>query len=66
MERAQLEELAIGYISDLVDQMVLLQEKGDEVNMAIIHDEIKTITAALDSEDASDNFFFSTDYRYLV
>ena len=61
MNRSDLEELACQHISDLVDQLVVLQEKGDEITMAIIHNEIKSLTAALDSEDASDNFFFAPD-----
>lgn len=59
MNRAQLEELACGYISDLVDQMLYLQQKGDEINKAIVRDEIRSLTAALDSDDASDNFFYA-------
>jgi hypothetical protein len=60
-----LEELACNRISDLVDQLVEHQANGDEVLMAIVHAEIKDLTAALDSEDAADNFFYATDYRYL-
>ena len=59
MNRSDLDELACGYISDLVDQMLYLQEKGDEVGKAILHAEIKSLTAALDSDDASDNLFFA-------
>ena len=59
MNRSDLDELACGYISDLVDQMLYLQEKGDEVGKAILHAEIKSLTTALDSDDASDNFFFA-------
>jgi len=65
MKREALEELAMSHISDLVDQLVIHQSRGDEVNMAIVHAEIKELTRALDSEDAADNFFFATDYRYL-
>ena len=65
MNRSQLEELACIHISDLVDQLVTHQEKGDEVMMAIIHSEIKSLTAALDSEDAGDNFFFAPDLTSL-
>ena len=61
MNRSQLEELACIHISDLVDQLVTHQANGDEVMMAIIHSEIKSLTAALDSEDAADNFFFAPD-----
>ena len=65
MERAQLEELAMGYISDLVDQLAYLQSKDDRINMAIVHAEIKDLSRALDSEDASDNFFWVRDYKQL-
>ena len=59
MNRSELDELACGYISDLVDQLVHHQDKGNEAEMAILHAEIKSLTAALDSDDASDNFFFA-------
>ena len=65
MNHETLEELACGRISDLVDQLVEHQANGDEVLMAIVHAEIKDLTAALDSDDAADNFFFAQDYRYL-
>ena len=65
MNRSQLEELAFQHISDLVDQLVTHQANGDEVMMAIIHSEIKSLTAALDSEDAADNFFFAPDLTSL-
>lgn len=65
MNHETLEELACGRISDLVDQLVEHQANGDEVLMAIVHAEIKDLTAALDSEDAADNFFYAQDYRYL-
>ena len=61
-----LQELATGRISDLVDQLVRHQANGDEAMMAIIHAEIKDMTEALDSEDASDNFFYAKDFKYLV
>ena len=48
-----LEELACSRISDLVDQLVEHQANGDEVLMAIVHAEIKDLTAALDSEGRS-------------
>ena len=59
------EELVCGRISDLVDQLVEHQANGDEVLMTIVNEEIKDLTAALDSEDAADNLFFAMDYRYL-
>lgn len=65
MERTQLEELAMGYISDLVDQLAYLQSQGDTDNMAVVHAKIKDLTRALDSEDAADNFFWVRDYKHL-
>ncbi len=65
MNYETLEELACARISDLVDQLAEHHAKGDEVLMAIVHAEIKDLTRAMDSEDAADNFFFATDYRYL-
>ena len=65
MKRELLEELASGRISDLVDQLVHLQSNGDFVNMAVVHAEIKDLTRAMDSEDASDNFFWVRDYKHL-
>ena len=59
------EELACSRISDLVDQLAEHHAKGDEVLMAIVHAEIKDLTRALDSEDATDNFFYATDYRHF-
>ena len=60
-----LEELAMGRVSDLVDQLVHHQANGDEVMMAIVHQEIKDITTAMDSDDSADHFFYVKDYRYL-
>ena len=64
MNYETLEELACSRISDLVDQLVEHQAKGDEVLMAIVHAEIKDLTAALDAEDP-DAFFYVKDHRYL-
>ena len=66
MNQNQLAELAVIYISDLVDQLAIHQAKGDEINMAIVHAEIKSMTEALDSIDASDNFFYAADYRHIA
>lgn len=63
MKRETLEELAMGHISDLVDQLVHHQSRGDEVSMAIVHQEIKDLTSALDSEE--EDFFWSLRLRYL-
>jgi len=65
MNHETLEELAMGRVSDLVDQLIHHQANGDEVMMAIVHQEIKDITSAMDSNDPTDNFFYVTDYRYL-
>ena len=66
MNYETLQELACGRISDLVDQLVVHQSNGDEVLMQLVHQEIKDLTRALDSEDAADNFFYATDYKYLA
>ena len=60
-----LEELAMGRVSDLVDQLVRHQQNGDEVMMAIVYQEIKQITSAMDSDDATDNFLYARDFRHL-
>lgn len=65
MEYETLQELACGRISDLVDQLAFHQANGDEVLMQLVHQEIKDLTRALDSDDAADNFFYATDYKYL-
>jgi len=61
-----LQELACGRISDLVDQMMIHQERGDEVMLTLLHQEIKDLTAAMDSDDASDNIFYAKDFRFLT
>lgn len=65
MNYETLEELACGRISDLVDQLVHHQSNGDEVMMAVVHQEIKDLTTALKSEEAEDEFFYLTDLRHL-
>jgi hypothetical protein len=65
MKREALEELAMNHISDLVDQLVVHQSNNDHINMAIVHAEIKELTRALDSDDASDNFFYAPDMTTL-
>ena len=65
MNAETLEEVVMGRISDLVDQLVHHQSNGDEVMMAIVHQEIKELTAAMDSDDAEDRFFYVKDYKYL-
>ena len=58
-------EIACTQISDMVDQLHTLQSRGDDVAMAILNEEIKDLTRALDSDDASDNFFYAPRLRYL-
>ena len=65
MDYETLEEVVMGRISDLVDQLVHHQSNGDEVMMAIVHQEIKELTAAMDSDDEEDKFFYVKDFRYL-
>ena len=65
MNQETLHEIAYGRISDLVDQLATHQANGDQVLMAIVNQEIRDLTAALDSEDASDNFFWARDFKYL-
>lgn len=65
MNYETLKEITCGRISDLVDQLAHHQSRGDEVLMQLVHAEIQELTSALDSEDAADNFFYTTDYRYL-
>lgn len=64
MDSAQLQDLACQHISDMVDQLVVLQERGDVVGMTILHNEIKDLTAALDSDDASSDIFYAPRLRY--
>lgn len=66
MNQETLYELACGRISDLVDQLHTLQSRGDVVSMAVVNSELRDLTAALDSEDASDNFFYAVDYKHLA
>ncbi len=51
MNYDELSELASTRIIDMVDQLSVLQESGDKVSMAILHEEIKSLTHALDADD---------------
>ena len=51
MNYEELSELASTRIIDMVDQLSVLQESGDKVSMAILHEEIKSLTHALDADD---------------
>ena len=66
MNYETLQELAYGHISDLVDQLAIHQSNGDEMAMHLVHLEIKELTEALDSEDATDNFFYAPRLRYMI
>ena len=46
-------------LSDLIDQLVEYQDKGDEALMTIVNERIRSLTSALESGDTVDN------YRYL-
>lgn len=65
MNYETLEEIVCGRISDLVDQMVIHQNNGDEVMLGVLHQEIQDLKAAMKSDDPDDNFFYVTDFRYL-
>ena len=51
MNYDELAELAATRMIDMVDQLSVLQESGDKVSMAILHEEIKSLTHALDADD---------------
>ena len=54
-----LTELAIDRIETLTNQMIYHHSRNDLVNLVLVKEEIQDLTAALDSDDASDNFFFA-------
>jgi len=58
----ELAELAATRMIDMVDQLSVLQESGDKVSMAILHEEIKSLTHAL---DADDEILAMTYHRHL-
>ena len=51
MNYSDLADLASTQIIDMVDQLAILQDSGDRVSMAILHDEIKSLTHALDADE---------------
>jgi hypothetical protein len=63
MEHEILEEIVYGRISDLVDQMAYHQNANDFIMVAVLHDEIKQLTAHMKDDDY--DFFYSTDLRHL-
>ena len=62
MNYDELSELASTRIIDMVDQLSVLQDSGDKVSMAILHEEIKSLTSAL---DADDEILAMTYHRHL-
>ncbi len=62
MNYDELSELASTRIIDMVDQLSVLQDSGDRVSMAILHEEIKSLTSAL---DADDEILAMTYHRHL-
>ena len=65
MNQETLYEIACTQISDMVDQLHALESRGDHVAMAVLNEEIRDLTRALDSDDAADNFFYAPRLRYL-
>jgi hypothetical protein len=63
MEYETLEEIVCGRISDLVDQMSYHQSAGDQVMLAVLHDEIKQLTSHMKDDDYE--FFYTTDAKHL-
>lgn len=59
MKFETLQELAVDRIETLVDRMIYHRDRNDLVNLVAVKEEIQDLTAALDSEDASDYFFFA-------
>ena len=51
MNYDELSELASTRIIDMVDQLSALQDSGDEVSMAVLHSELKSLTSALDTDE---------------
>ena len=51
-----LSELAAERVTDLIDQLVLLQNRGDTISMAIVREEIEDLTRAM---DGGESFFFA-------
>ena len=62
MNYDELSELASTRIIDMVDQLSVLQDSGDKVSMAILHEEMKSLTSAL---DADDEILAMTYHRHL-
>ena len=62
MNYDEISELASSRIIDLVDQLSVLQDAGDKVTMALLHDEIKSLTTAMDTDE---EILVMTYHRHL-
>ena len=63
MEYESLEEVICGRMSDLVDQLIIHQNSGDEILFSLVRQELEDLKAAASDEDY--DFFFSTDHKFL-
>ena len=66
MEFKTLQNCILGRIEDLVNQMVVHQENGDDDLKMLLHNEIQELKAAINSDDQADNFFFVKDHKFLA
>tara|TARA_R110001592_G_scaffold115766_1_gene316424 strand:- start:853 stop:1047 length:195 start_codon:yes stop_codon:yes gene_type:complete len=63
MEYESLEEVICGRMSDLVDQLIIHQNSGDEILFSLVRQELEDLKSAASDEDY--DFFFSTDHKFL-
>ena len=63
MEYESLEEVICGRMSDLVDQLIIHQNSGDEILFSLVRQELEDLKDAASDEDY--DIFFSTDHKYL-
>ena len=66
MEFNTLQNCILGRIEDLVNQMVVHQANGDDDLKMLLHAEIRELKAAINSDDAADNFFYVKDFKHLA
>ena len=59
MQHEILEEVVYGRISDLCDQMAYHQNANDFIMVAVLHDEIKQLTAHM--KDENYDFFYANN-----
>ena len=62
MNYDELSELASTRLIDMIDRFTVLEESGDKVSMAIIMEEVKSLTNAL---DADEEILAMTYHRHL-